>query len=75
MVTTWSCAWPVSSYWGRRGGDEARKALVLLAQDLDKLPGEDRLRLEGTLADAFARLGDPAPRRASQDPGGRPETG
>jgi tetratricopeptide (TPR) repeat protein len=47
-----------TSYWGRRGGQEAPKALEQLGRDLDQFSAEDRLRLEDGLAGAFARLGD-----------------
>lgn len=47
-----------ASYWGRRGGDDGKKALAELAQSLGKASPQDRVRLEEGLANAYNNLGD-----------------
>lgn len=46
--------------WANRGDGAARKNLAALADGLDKLSAAARTRLCRELADAWARLGDPA---------------
>lgn len=47
-----------ADYWGRRGGEEARRALEQLGRDLDRYPDEDRLRVKDQLALSRLRMGD-----------------
>lgn len=47
-----------ASYWGRRGGEEARQNLGELTRSLESAPPKDRSRLEESLANAYTLLGD-----------------
>ncbi|AGA29620.1 tetratricopeptide repeat protein [Singulisphaera acidiphila] len=47
-----------ANYWGRQGGDDARKKLGELTQALESAAPKDRPRLEDGLANAYIRLGD-----------------
>ncbi len=46
------------AYWLSRGGDEAKAALVRLAEAQDRVPAADRLAVLNELATACYRLGD-----------------